>query len=97
MIAKDLAGESDSGDSAFGEDRLFGFRHLAWFAFDELHAAGGAAGFSTTSVELISASFLVESVDQSFVGGDIKSPDSFDGDLWHLADLSESLLKRLWP
>ena len=67
VIALDLTGQANTGETFFFEPRLLSFRHAARFAAHELHPAGRAARISATRVQDVNPRILLNREDESFV------------------------------
>ena len=86
VVAEDLAGEADAGhvgEPARGHHIFFGLGHGGGFAGDELDSAGGAAGVTTTGVELVGVGFVGEGVDQALTSWNLECAVVFDGEFGH--------------
>jgi hypothetical protein len=83
VVAQDLAAQPHAGQSASGQDRLFGDGHLRWLARHELHPAGRTPGVAAAGMELIDLRLIFQRQYKSFVLRNLEFPYSVNSQFRH--------------
>ena len=83
VVTEDLTREAYAAEPFRRQHVALGDGHLVGLAFDELDAAGGAAGVAAARMQLIDAGILLEREHQAFVVFYSNGWESFDRQNWH--------------
>jgi hypothetical protein len=78
IVTQHLAAQPDAGEVPHFEHIALGDGHTLRFTFDKLHAAGGATGMPTASMQLIDPGILFQGKHESLALWNVKRTDPLD-------------------
>jgi hypothetical protein len=84
VVAHDLAGQPNAGETFRGEPFHFGGGVAGGFSVYEFDAAGGASGVTATRMQDIHAGIVLNREYEALSVWDLDRPVSFNRQLWHI-------------